>query len=1068
MADERIDTVLRLTTEFDVQSDFDQLEKYVRSSTADWGRLELTLKKVQEAQNREKEGLALLDEQFKNGAINQGKYDDAAKTFADDVYSKAVPALAAYNRALDSTFNAINKLNTSPLSAAAVTPTERTGAVNFKSNDLPFLKEELAGIEARNQAMAASIKYAEEYDLVQAKAFKTYAPTIRQDIQAIEAQNVATAKAAEQWDVYAQKQQLALDKELGQNFTGLNKSIEEQDDKVKKLNISFAQLATAYYLLHSIASGMIEAAKRTIEFVTAANALSQILGITTTQASGFVFQAQELGVSVDTVTEAYRTFSDRLGRATGLFGEQNRGSRQMSEAMKSLGIDVLDTSGHVRSMGQIIPEVADAIQKLGPGIETTAIATALFGQRSDELIPSLLTGSAGMAHAAEVAAKLGFNLNAIETKQLRAANVELNDIQKSLDSIFLTEAKQAASGGILDTIANAFIDWAEKFDRWNVQVGVGVIELEGLLIGLGFVIKDVLSGEGFEKAAEQFKRARELATQEEERFANSRGFKFNNGSVLGRTSDDTGDILNGIPKPDESTLTALEDLFKRKQDIIDKYNLDEKNKTRDFLIDQTRTEEDFQHDRTEQYIDFLRDRADKTNDFNSKQLLKESEFSRDQARREYDFNSAHRDDEDKFQEAQLQKLDAYNQKRAEKIRDFEIDQRNRIQDFNESQSDRLYNYETNRSRIIEDALNRRLELNQRNAEAIVAIQEKAQQEMEALLARWDNIILRLQIGGDQDSLTQAYQARQDAIDQQNANTQDQIDAALARQQQEAAATEGDTALRLARLDEDFTREQSLRERDFNQTQSRRQLDFKNQLVDDANHFAEQQAQSKQEFAAKAVQDKEQFDLDQARRQEDFTNSQAQARINFEQELKDSYEQETIKLARSLEAHQLTRQRAIDDNNLAASDRKEAFDKELADINQQLHDKADMYSLDISSYKAYQDSLTALTAQGVAERSEIQNQRDAWWMDNSVTSRAFGGIVPGPLGMPRTILAHGGETIKPPPNANYFNNVRYGDQFSQRNTMHFTANGGNANDTARQAMTQVGRMLRLDRAMNGAT
>lgn len=1103
MPDDRIDVVLRLTTEFQNSGIYDELSKDVRALIADSGRLEIALRKVEEAEQNQKDGLELLSQAKKAGKMNDDQITEATKVFADAVYAKAVPALAAYNKVLLDVEATVKRLNTSPLSAEAITPAERTGAANFKSNnlpalkeelnaikdlnnamaeaieydkifeqegakafknnELPYLKEEIAGIEARNKAMADAIAYAESYDLVQAKRNAIYAPQIKEDIAAIE-------------------QEAASLKQLNQQHLAQYDAMQNVEGESKKLNISFAQLATTYYFLRSLGAGLVESTKRVLDFITATNALSQVLGVSSQQAAGFVFQAEELGVSVDTVTEAYRTFSDRLGRATGLFGEQNRSSKQMSEAMKSLGINVLDASGHVRSMGEIIPEVADAIQKLGPGIETTAIATALFGQRSDELIPGLLKGAEGLRHAAEMAEKLGFNLTHVETRQLRDATVATNDLQKAMDALFLDVAKGLAP--MLPGLAKDIVDIVGFIGDAFVQTSGDIIHLEGIMIGFGVATADLLNSiaagnlDFLTKSREHFKIATDIANEEEANFAKGRGYVLDKSTGLvsrDPNADKTGDVTNGIPGPDDATQQKIDDLLKRKQDLIDSYNLDEQKRTRDFQISQQRAEDDFRKDRIQQYTDYLRERAKKTQDFNAGQLAELAKFNADQKQRDDEFAQSESDAITQFADDWSQKLADFNAKQNQDSRDFNLEQARKLSDFNESQNEKLEDYQIQRARLVEDANSKQQDLAQKHADALVAIQQKAQDDMEALLARWDEITLRLSIGGDQDSIILAAQKRQEAIDKQNADTQAKIDAENAAANADVQGAADDTELRLKRLDEDFKREQARRQQDYEETDARRKKDFATQLADDAAKFEADKVQAEIEFKYKDGIRKRNFEADKQQRAEDFAAKQQDDKDHFDLELKRDADEETIKLQRQLEDRETTRQRAIDDFNKDTQDRADKFAAELADINQQLDE---ICNAKTTSYQTCEDILTDITAKGVEARNAIrQNERDAWWLDaasagsgghENPVSRAFVGIVPGPLGMPRSILAHGGERVVPPPSSNYYSNVRYGDQFSQRNVLNFTANGGGANSVAKETMSQVGRMFRLNRAMNGAS
>ena len=96
------------------------------------------------------------------------------------------------------------------------------------------------------------------------------------------------------------------------------------------------------------------------------------------------------------------------------------------------------------------------------------------------------------------------------------------------------------------------------------------------------------------------------------------------------------------------------------------------------------------------------------------------------------------------------------------------------------------------------------------------------------------------------------------------------------------------------------------------------------------------------------------------------------------------------------------------------------------------------------------------------------QKPAWtngvwsWEQSQGIQRAFGGMVPGALGSPQFILAHGGERITPPATSNYYNNVRAGNQVSINAPMTFTNNvtGANSGLIIQQAARELSRSISM--------
>ena len=72
-------------------------------------------------------------------------------------------------------------------------------------------------------------------------------------------------------------------------------------------------------------------------------------------------------------------------------------SSAVSDAFKDLGVNVLDSTGHLKTNDTVMREIADSIQRLGVNSQTTSDLITIFGRRgASELIPFFKQGSEGM------------------------------------------------------------------------------------------------------------------------------------------------------------------------------------------------------------------------------------------------------------------------------------------------------------------------------------------------------------------------------------------------------------------------------------------------------------------------------------------------------------------------------------------------------------------------------------------------------------------------------------------------------------------------------------------------
>jgi phage-related protein len=84
---------------------------------------------------------------------------------------------------------------------------------------------------------------------------------------------------------------------------------------------------------------------------------------------------------------------------------------QVSPLIKTLGFDVRDSAGHVKSLYDVLPQLADKFRSMPAGAERTALALKLFGRAGQQMLPFLVKGSAGIADLEKRADDLGLTLS---------------------------------------------------------------------------------------------------------------------------------------------------------------------------------------------------------------------------------------------------------------------------------------------------------------------------------------------------------------------------------------------------------------------------------------------------------------------------------------------------------------------------------------------------------------------------------------------------------------------------------------------------------------------------------
>ncbi|MDY5662752.1 MAG: phage tail tape measure protein [Coriobacteriales bacterium] len=174
-----------------------------------------------------------------------------------------------------------------------------------------------------------------------------------------------------------------------------------------KLLAGFKKFAAPIAAVVSIASVKKIASESVDAFTSLAGqtkGLQRIMGGTAEEVSSISGAMKLAGMDTDKANASLTIFSKKLSAAAS-DGEK---AKEMS---KTLGFSILDSSGKLKSMNDILPQVADKFASMPDGVEKTALATQLFGRSGAAMLPFLNKGAAGIEELKAKAKELGIVLD---------------------------------------------------------------------------------------------------------------------------------------------------------------------------------------------------------------------------------------------------------------------------------------------------------------------------------------------------------------------------------------------------------------------------------------------------------------------------------------------------------------------------------------------------------------------------------------------------------------------------------------------------------------------------------
>lgn len=175
---------------------------------------------------------------------------------------------------------------------------------------------------------------------------------------------------------------------------GLEKALGNADKQANNLSQGFSRLGSAARGIGTALAGIGAAAiggvavigKRAIDAADNLNDLSQRTGVGVETLSKFGSAAEDSGSSLDEVGKSMGKLARGMADS----------SSATSEALRSIGVSTVDSTGKLRGVDEVMLDIADRFSKLPEGAEKTALAMDIFGKAGANLIPMLNGGSAAI------------------------------------------------------------------------------------------------------------------------------------------------------------------------------------------------------------------------------------------------------------------------------------------------------------------------------------------------------------------------------------------------------------------------------------------------------------------------------------------------------------------------------------------------------------------------------------------------------------------------------------------------------------------------------------------------
>jgi len=131
----------------------------------------------------------------------------------------------------------------------------------------------------------------------------------------------------------------------------------------------------------------------------------------------------------------------RLSRAAGAAA---RGNETAASSFRRLGINIYDSSGHLKNQEQLLYEAADAISRIKSPTERAAAAWSLFSRNARGLLPLLAQGSKGIKELEQRAKEFGAQMSSRTAASVDMLGDRLRLLRAGMGNVAATIAGQLA------------------------------------------------------------------------------------------------------------------------------------------------------------------------------------------------------------------------------------------------------------------------------------------------------------------------------------------------------------------------------------------------------------------------------------------------------------------------------------------------------------------------------------------------------------------------------------------------------------------------------------------------
>lgn len=216
---------------------------------------------------------------------------------------------------------------------------------------------------------------------------------------------------------------------LGADTAELETGLKRAQSQVSGFGSGFAKVAVAVAAAAAtIAGSMAVAIKSSINDLDRMTKSAQKIGVPVEELVALRHAGDLAGVSMEGLEKGIA----RLARNT---VEAGQGLSTPIRAFEALGIGIHNSEGKIKSVGDLLPELAEKFSQMPDGPVKTALAMQLLGRAGADLIPLLNAGAGGLKEMMDEARALGLVFSTETGQQAELFNDNLTRLHRVITGV---------------------------------------------------------------------------------------------------------------------------------------------------------------------------------------------------------------------------------------------------------------------------------------------------------------------------------------------------------------------------------------------------------------------------------------------------------------------------------------------------------------------------------------------------------------------------------------------------------------------------------------------------------